>query len=122
MRAGDDDDDCAAFWCFEEKGGVGELWAGVAAAEVRLALLLLLFSTLLLCSTALFYSAALLCSSIFYFAALLCEICSALHPMRAPPPFILLAPETREQIWKQIPEKYLEGEERALGDDEGREG
>ena len=52
MGAGDDDDDCAAFWCFEEKGGVGELWAGVAAAEVRLALLLtsvLLFSTLLLC-------------------------------------------------------------------------
>ena len=98
-----DDDDCA-FWCFEEKGGVGELWAGVAAAEVRLALLLC--SSLLCCSA----------------ATLLCETCSALHPMRAPPPFILSAPETREQIWKQIPEKYLEGEERALGDDEGRAG
>ena len=112
MRAADDDDDCAAFWCFEEKGGVGELWAGVAAAEVRLALLLLL-------CFALFYSAALLCEIC---SALLCEICSALHPMRAPPPFILLAPETREQIWKQIPEKYLEGKERALGDDEGKAG
>ena len=30
--------------------------------------------------------------------------------------------ETREQIWKQIPEKYLQGKERALGDDEGRAG
>ena len=28
----DDDADDVAFWCFEEKGGVGELWAGVAAA------------------------------------------------------------------------------------------
>ena len=27
--------------------------------------------------------------------------------MRAPPPFILSALETREQIWKQIPEKYV---------------
>ena len=47
-------------------GGVGELWAGVAAAEVRLALLLcssLLFSTLLLC-----------CNS-----ALLDMFCSAPH-------------------------------------------
>ena len=59
MSAGDDDD--CVFWCFEEKGGVGELWAGVAAAEVS-------------------------CS------ALLCKICSALHTMRAPTPFILLAP------------------------------
>ena len=38
MGAGDDDGDCAAFWCFEEKGDCreGELWAGVAAAEVSL--------------------------------------------------------------------------------------
>ena len=80
----DDADDCA-FLCFEEKGDCreGELWAGVAAAEVS--------------------------------SALLCEICSALHPMRAPPPFILSSSETREQIWKQNPEKYLQGKESTLG-------
>ena len=38
MSAGDDDD--CVFWCFEEKGGVGELWAGVAAAEVSCSALL----------------------------------------------------------------------------------
>ena len=41
------------------------------------------------------------------FSALLCWIFSALCHMRAPPPFILSALETREQIWKQIPEKYV---------------
>ena len=48
------------------------------------------------------YTAALL-----IFSALLCWITSALRHMRAPPPFILSALETREQIWKQIPEKYV---------------
>ena len=69
MKAGDDADD-VAFWCFEEKGGVGELWAGVAAAGREL-----------LC-----YSIALLCLQV---ALSLCEICSALRHMRAP--FILFA-------------------------------
>ena len=66
---GDDDADDVAFWCFEEKGGVGELWAGVAAAGREL-----------LC-----YSLALPpgCS------LSLCKICSALRHMRAS--FILLA-------------------------------
>ena len=67
----DDDADEFAFWCFEEKGGVGELWAGVAAAGREL-----------LC-----YSLALLlCLQV---ALSLCKICSALRHMRAP--FILLA-------------------------------
>ena len=41
MSAGDDDE--CVFWCFEEKGGVGELWAGVAAAEVSCSALLCIF-------------------------------------------------------------------------------
>ena len=47
MKAGDDADD-VAFWCFEEKGGVGELWAGVAAAKLYTAALLHIFCSALL--------------------------------------------------------------------------
>ena len=57
-------------------------------------------STLLLCRCC----SSLLCC---IFSALLCWISSALRHMRAPPPFILSALETREQIWKQIPKKYV---------------
>ena len=49
-------------------------------------------------------TALLLCC---IFSTLLCCISSALRRMRAPQPFILLALETREQIWKQILEKYV---------------
>ena len=51
-------------WCFEEKGGVGELWAGVAAAKLYTAALLDLFFTALL---------HIFCS------ALLDKFCSAPH-------------------------------------------